>query len=166
MKINSEENRTKLIGSFPKLAGDVAFNIITNADASYNCIAWAACIMDCWWESIPEDKRPIYLNNIKIDWPFNAPNNMFKDTIVFIFSKMNYELCDNEVIENGYRKICFYSIDGKTILHASRQLIGGKNNGLWTSKLGQSYRINISDPTNLENKIYGRVLFFMKCKFP
>jgi hypothetical protein len=164
--LNSDVNRKFAISHFPVLQNDSNFVIDGDADASYNCIAWAACVDNEWWEAIPEEKRPIFrFDGTTVNWPYNAPNNMKRETLEFIFSKKGYEACENCEYEDGFRKICLYGTPD-VVTHAARQHTQGKYKGFWTSKLGQSFRIIHGTPYTIEGKAYGNVIGFMKSKWP
>jgi hypothetical protein len=165
--LNSDANRAAVISHFPSLATDNDFEIVRGTNPDYNCIAWAACYDNVWWEPLPENKRPITrFDGVVFDWPFDAPSNSKVETLIGIFKNKRYETCNDGNIENGYRKICFYGNDIDNITHASRQFIGGKYHGKWTSKLGASFEIIHGTPYTIESTEYGNVLQFMKVKFP
>jgi hypothetical protein len=164
--LNSDANRKAVILKFPGLQNDVNFVIEDKIDASYNCIAWAAYVDNEWWQAIPEEKRPLYnFDGTKINWPFNAPNDMKRETLEFIFSKKAYEVCENGDYDDGYRKICLYGTPEK-ITHAARQHTQGTYKGFWTSKLGPAFRIIHGTPYTIEGAEYGQVVGFMKSKWP
>lgn len=160
--INSEQNRNRIIKAFPQLKGDKSFKIVDKANPNYNCIAWAANVTDCWWASIPLDKRPeIRLDGVKIDWPFDVDDEFSIRTLTEIFTHLGYVECEDWEYEEGFKKIAFYAKDVKAT-HAARQLSTGKNKGVWSSKLGSSFLIHHGTPYNIENDRYGNVAAFMK----
>jgi hypothetical protein len=164
--LNSDENRTEIIALFPGLEHDKDFKITDKPNPNYNCIAWAACVDDAWWWALPLDKRPAYLDGVKYDWPFDAVNDTKLNTFVGIFTKLKYVPCDNGDYEDGFRKICIYGNSPDDVQHAARQFNVGKYKGVWTSKLGQGFKINHSTAYSIEGDIYGKVLQFMKCQWP
>jgi len=64
-------------------------------------------------------------------WPGNCPPNETVDAFVCAFQVIDYEVCADASLEEGYEKIALYAISGMA-KHAARQL----ENGNWTSKLG------------------------------
>jgi len=166
--LNSDENRNKLILGFPKLEADPHFEITDGETPDYNCIANAACVFNRWWWPLPEDKRPQYgLDGVIYDWPFDAPYNHKLETYMYIFQKKGkYQECKDGLYEEGFRKVCFYGNDNNNIQHAARQLVADPHIGLWTSKMGQSFRIIHGIPESVESNTYGKVLAFMKSKWP
>ena len=165
--LNSDANRACVISHFPKLAADSDFLIVRGINPNYNCIAWTACYDNIWWQPLPENQRPIVgLDGVVFDWPYNAPNNSKIETLTGIFKNKGYEICTDENLENGFRKICFYGETIQDVKHAARQLVGGKNNGKWTSKLGPGFEIIHGTPFTIESVPYGKVIQFMKVKFP
>ncbi|MFA5297938.1 MAG: hypothetical protein WC389_06980 [Lutibacter sp.] len=160
--INSELNRNKIIKAFPKLNGDKSFKIVDKASSNYNCIAWAANVTTCWWQSLALDKRPTFgLDGVKYDWPFDVEDEFSIRVLVEIFTHLGYVVCEDGEYEDGFKKVAFYA---KDILatHAARQLSTGKNKGIWSSKLGTSFLIYHGTPYNIENERYGNVVAFMK----
>lgn len=165
--LNSDANKSILIRAFPKLATDSDFVITGKCSPDYNCIAWAGCHDNVWWWPIPEDNRPLKrLDGVTIDWPFGAANNTKLETFTYVFSQKGYELCDNGEYEIGYRKICIYGNDTDNVTHAARQYTVHPDTGKWTSKLGDKFQITHGAPQSIEGAQYGRVLQFMKCKWP
>lgn len=165
--LNSEENRNELIPAFPNLKDDPHFEIEDWKTPNYNCIANAACVFNRWWWPLPEDKRPLQLDGVIYDWPYNAPFNNKLETYMYIFEqKGGYEECADGSYEVGYRKVCFYGNSKDDVKHAARQLVAEPHIGLWISKMGQSFRIIHGAPESLISAPYGNILGFMKCKWP
>jgi len=164
--LNSAINRSVVIRHFPLLANDNGFEITDKSDPNYNCIAWAANLTNIWWEPLPENSRPAYqLDGVKTDWPFNAPYDSKLATYIKIFENLGYQVCANGDFESGYRKVCLYG-DKDGVKHAARQLVTGKHQGIWTSKLGKEFRINHSNPTSVNCSTYGEPLQYLKMKWP
>lgn len=160
--IDSEPNRNQIIKSLPKLKDDKFFKIVDKANPNYNCIAWAANVTDCWWQSLPLDKRPtIGLDGVKYDWPFDVEDEFSIRTLLEIFTRLGYIKCEDWVYEEGFKKVAFYAKD-VVGTHAARQLTSGKNKGIWSSKLGPSFLIHHGTPYDVESKVYGDVVAFMK----
>lgn len=160
--INSLQNRNKVIKGFPNLKDDTSFEVVGKESPNYNCIAWAANRTDCWLQSLPKDKRPTFsLDGVKYDWPFNVDDEFSIRTLKEIFEKLNYEECIDGEYEKGFKKVAFYEKDSKAT-HAARQLTSGKNEGIWSSKLGRSFLIHHGTPYTIESKSYGKVVMFMK----
>ncbi|MGS2738771.1 DUF7689 domain-containing protein [Sinomicrobium sp. M5D2P17] len=160
--INSEVNRNQIINAFPKLKDDKVFEIVDKASPNYNCIAWAANVTDCWWVSLPLEKRPtIRLDGVKLDWPFGVDDEFSIRILTEIFGQLGYVKCIDGDYEEGYKKVAFYEKKGEAT-HASRQLTYGKNKGVWSSKLGRSFLIHHGNPYTIESESYGTVTAFMK----
>jgi len=161
---NSIENKNQVISYFPELANDKFFKI-EDDNPNYNCIAWAAHITNCWWDNLPRDKRPTYrvLDGIKVDWPFDVDNEFSTKILIEIFTKLRYIKCVDGNYEKGYKKVAIYEKNGKAT-HMARQLTYGKNKGLWSSKLGSSFRILHESSKSIEGNIYGHVEIFMRTR--
>lgn len=165
--LDSETNRQKVISDFPRLRDDDTFKIVDGENPNYNCIAYAGFHDDVWWQPLPEGKRPIIsFDGVTYDWPFGAANNTLLATYVGIFQKLGYEVCDNEELEEGFRKIALYGSSVLNVSHAARQIVTGKDAGKWKSKLGQSFLIKHKNASMIEGEAYGTILQFMKHKFP
>jgi hypothetical protein len=163
--LNSDENREKIISAFPKLKDDSHFKITKRPCPDYNCFAWAANHDDVFWTPLPEDKRPLNYGGVSYNWPFDQAEDTKPETMIRIFSKLGYVICENGDYEDGYRKIALY-IKDDNITHAARQLVSGKLKGLWTSKLGQWFEIIHGTAYTIEGDGYGTVIQFMRMSFP
>jgi hypothetical protein len=165
--LNSDENRKKVIGRFPKLLRDKDFKIVKKDSPDYNCFAWAANHEDVFWTPLPFgiDKGPITaLDGVSYDWPFGVTNDSKLSTMISIFSTLGYVECVDGSLEAGFRKIAFYGTEDE-VTHAARQLIAGKDRGKWTSKLGPWFAIQHGDATTIEGNDYGLVIKYLKMAF-
>ena len=94
------------------------YEITSEQDDSYNCIAWAAGYDDRWWSHQP---GYYWIGERGADAQF----------LVELFRVLGYEECAGYQPEPGYEKVALYARDGEWT-HAARQLESGR----WTSKLG------------------------------
>ena len=128
--------------AFPNLTKDN--HRLTSAPASgENCVAHAAGAPGEWWEPI--------LGRI---WPVGPPYYNHKvESLVRVFERAGFVLCDSPEHEPGYEKIAIYG-DGDEYTHVARQLI---TDGTWTSKLGPEDDVNHATPDALAGGAYGKV---------
>lgn len=141
-----------ILGYFPGLQADKAFQITSEKTRDYNCIAWASGV-NTRWEWPP-------LDNISPEedeyWPAGVLNSERLEAFVQNFETKGFVCCDNEAIEPAVQKIALFAKDG-ICTHASLQLPDGK----WTSKLG--FLNDISHSLHaLEGELYGSVACIMK----
>ena len=116
----------------------------------YNCIAWAYEVIDRWYWP---DVAGIYY------WPENIKRTESLDCFIQLFENIGYELCDHGELEVNFQKVAIYVDNYGKPSHAARQL----RNGLWTSKLGQSFDVTHTI-YSLSDGHYGNVSVFMKRK--
>lgn len=136
-----------LTTSFPNLAL-ANYRITSQADSSYNCIAWAAGVSDAWWW--PDDSSY---------WPDSVAKSATIDSFTSAYQTLGYTVCDDHLYQDGIEKIAIYAIDGLPT-HVARQL----SNSFWTSKLGRD--VDIEHPLEgLEGNIYGQVVQVMSRRF-
>jgi hypothetical protein len=114
----------------------------------YNCIAWAYGVIDRWFWP---DSSGIYY------WPNTVPRVENTDAFIKLFESIGYSVCDNGDLEDGFQKVAIYADNNGKPTHAARQL----KNGLWTSKLGQSYDVTHTIYSMSDGQ-YGNVAVFMK----
>jgi hypothetical protein len=116
-------------------------------ERSENCIAHAAGASGEWWEPV-----------IGRYWPLGPPYYNYKiESLVRVFERLGYELCDSVESESGYEKIAIYGIDN-VYTHAARQLA----DGTWTSKLGPEDDISHAALNALAGGCYGSVVRILK----
>lgn len=110
--------------NFPKLKGGSGYTVESPKTIAYNCLSWALGINWTRYDPSPRCAGYYWLPGIKREWS--------KETILQIFEKHGYTVCDNFELEEGYEKIAVY-IEGDDFPgHFARQL----ENGKWASKLG------------------------------
>lgn len=134
---------------FPALVAG-SFKITSPSTKRYNCVAWAAgCAKKRW-----DPAKPFY-------WPEGIPRNDSIDTMVRVFERLGYELCqrNSTELEDGWEKVAIYG-EGYEFSHVARQ----KPNGNWTSKLGNLEDIDHDTLSGLCSNAYGKVLKVMKRK--
>lgn len=131
---------------FPLLVAG-AFQEISPATSSYNCIAWAAGVDHIpWWP------------HLDAFWPAGVPYEDTIDAFLKAFATLGYTLCGDASLESGFEKIALYADFGGTPTHAARQL----PDGTWTSKLGQSIDITHKNTIVLNGPEYGAAVRFMR----
>jgi hypothetical protein len=106
----------------------MSFRKTSPEDKSYNCIGWAAEDDSRWWW--PDTLGISY-------WPEAIERREDIKTFALAYSSIGYRICDNERAEKGFQKVALYADHFQKPTHAARQL----DNGLWTSKLGESFDI-------------------------
>lgn len=113
----------------------------------YNCIAWAFGDNTKWYWPAPVNS---------CFWPKGIPREETLEAFIELYKLIDYDLCDNPDLEDGFEKIAIFQLDGKPT-HAARQL----PSGLWTSKLGESNDVSHSI-SSIEGGLYGIATTFMK----
>ena len=132
--------------SFPRLASE-GYQITSEPNAEYNCIAYAAGETGRWWT---------YLDSYY--WPESARRGALVQSLIQAFSELDYELCPNSHEEPGYEKIALYANSVGEWKHAAIQLPGGA----WSSKLGPDEDISHQTPESLAGALYGEVHCIMR----
>jgi hypothetical protein len=136
---------------FPNL---VDYSVASPADATYNCIAFAAGDTTRKWD-------PGMVPNPGYYWPPAALRESGNNDIEALrraFAELGFETCDNGDVEEGYRKIALYAVNAESWQHAAIQSDAGE----WLSKLGDSYDIRHKSPHCFVGSIYGNVICFMR----
>lgn len=127
---------------FPKASGQ--YEVTSQEDGVYNCIAWAVNDQTEWWSHLPGYK-----------WP--APRSPKIESLVAVFAALGYKRTTVIAFESGFEKVALYHKDGMWA-HAARQLPSGK----WASKLGPDEDIHHNNPECLCGDTYGEVHCLMK----
>ena len=131
---------------FPNLA-DSGYEITGEASRVYNCTAWALGITSQRWDC---DVPGSY-------WPPSLPRDNRIETLMRLFAREGFALCDDDALEPGYEKIALYAFVGH-FTHVARQLEDGR----WSSKLGNLELIVHPSPASLDRGIYGNVHCIMR----
>lgn len=139
-----DENAIK---DFPNLS-PINYRIHSPKTGKYNCIAHAANDETRKWDSC----QGYY-------WPPKAVRGDDIEALVSAFEAIGYERCQDGKIETGYDKVVLYAYENGEWTHAAKQL----GDGLWSSKLGNSFDIRHNTPHAVSGGLYGKVIYFMKC---
>lgn len=167
-----------LEAGFPKLAA-AGYNKTSNATGrppvpgAYNCIAWAADDMRCWWwPASPDVYWPPWIKSSEETVP----------CFVRTFRWLGYRLCKSSRREFAYEKVVLYAIHNSYLpmipptdwrdfgdwipTHMARQL----PDGTWTSKCGGNEDITHFTLDALESygtpNDYGCPVLYMKRLIP
>ena len=127
-------------------------SVTSDADAKYNCIAWAVPSIVNWWSPI----TGYY-------WPPGVDRGRTVDHYVAAYATAGYAPCGQDgSLEDGWEKIALYgkvSVTGHVVIeHASRQLCDGH----WTSKMGKSEDICHTGVDDVCGPLYGQVVLYLK----
>lgn len=142
---------------FPKLT-ELGYELKSDPDDRYNCIAWAVGENNRWWE--PCDGRY---------WPGRHPGDPPDYSVASLaaacaavgFIECSGDVQRDAVPEPGIQKIALFAQHGE-YLHVARQL----RHGDWTSKLGPDDDIRHPSLDALAGGIYGNVVKIMKRPYP
>jgi hypothetical protein len=138
--------RLRLVREFPGLA-ESPFEVTSEPDPNYNCIAWAAGDTEhFWWPGLGPG----------CFWPPSVPRATTRVAFVRAFQKIGYRPCTGPEPEDGFEKIALYELDGSPT-HAAKLLA----NGRWSSKLGRFHDISHS-LDGLNGQQYGEPVLFMR----
>jgi len=118
-------------------------------DPDYNCIAWAAGIVNDWWWPLFDGR--------KTTWPVNLPREVTLAALRAVFASFGYSVLSDDSLELHFEKVAIFTDAPGVPTHAARQL----PNGRWTSKLGLSEDIE-HDLRAVEGDIYGTVALILK----
>ena len=133
---------------FPHLKAE-GYQLTSDTDEPYNCIAWAADESERWWW--PDDDLVAY-------WPPTVPRVTTLLAFELAYSAIGYFICDSAELEIGFQKIVIYADSQGVPTHAARQL----TNGRWASKLGKGHDIEHFSVKALYSSKYGEVALVMK----
>jgi hypothetical protein len=84
-----------------------------------------------------------------------VPKEVTLAAFVALFEYLYFEGCDSPVFEDGYDKVALYADANGTPTHAARWW---KDDGGWSSKLGEENDIRHHSLESLENRDYGSVV--------
>jgi len=153
---NVELIKAQAFETFPGLSNDDNFNITSNKDIKYNCIAWAFGLYKDRWMQF--DTKPRF-DGVWYWWPKGVEVSPSVFAYIEAFKSRGFELCESCDLEAGFIKIALYVERGtEKCTHASRQ----KLDGIWMSKLGSWHDIEHGTPFSIQGDAYGDVYCFMK----
>lgn len=130
-------------GAFPSLT-DVAGKKTSEADSTYNCIAWAF-----------KESHRVWWPHSKAYWPIPVDGMTILEAFEAWFAEDGWEQTESPDVEEGFEKVALFMANGEPT-HAARLL----DNGLWTSKLGWNPKISIDlshGIADLDGPLYGTV---------
>lgn len=143
--LNSERE-----AAFPNLASS-DYEVTSTETTQYNCIAHAADDHERKWDCAPFPIPGYY-------WPRGAMRGDGLDALISAFETLGYTVCDSDKPEPGVDKVALY-IDGHgEWAHAAKQ----RDDGHWSSKLGDWEDIRHASVTALEKSVYGTAVRFME----
>ncbi len=145
---DTAEAASEIEGIFPRLSAD-GYEIKSEFDVGYNCIAFAAGDQTRWWW--PDQYGFGY-------WPPAVPRQTTLSGFIEAFSALNYIPCETSGLEPGYEKVAIYASQAGEPTHAARQL----PSGIWVSKLGELEDIEHHTLAGIEGQIYGYVAQILK----
>jgi hypothetical protein len=123
------------------------YHITSSPDPIYNCIAYAAGIINNWWWPDPDGFDY---------WPQGVIRENTLAAFIEAFATVGYSPCTDGSAEPVWEKVAIYATDvGPT--HAARQLTSGR----WTSKLGPDEDIEHA-LDGLCGTLYGTVVQFLR----
>ncbi|MCW3000541.1 MAG: uncharacterized protein JWN65_4090 [Solirubrobacterales bacterium] len=135
---------------FPNLSKD-NFEVTSDCDGRYNCIAWAAGTNGSWWWPFP---IPLPGST----WPAGVPRTATVESFRLAFASLGYQECeDGEPCENA-EKIAIFADAAGTPTHAAYMPAGGR----WKSKLGTAWDIEHDAAEDVGGSSYGETRLFMQ----
>ena len=132
---------------FPNLQNS-GYDITSDIDVSYNCVAFAVLDDTRWWD--PNDPDGF--------WPAGIPRDDTVDGFRALFESLDFERCLDAVVEPGFEKVAIYGTASGAFTHVARQLASGE----WTSKLGELEDIVHATLDGLDSQHYGSVRVILK----
>jgi hypothetical protein len=125
------------------------YEVASDPDYAYNCIAYAADddAMDRWWW--PTGAPDTY-------WPEGAPAEETVEAFVTAYGLLGYGVCDDGSFEEGYEKIVLYVGEAGTPTHAAKQI----DDMYWKSKLGSWH--DVKHPLHALEEHYGSAKVFLR----
>ena len=139
---------------FPRLNSANNYEHRSPTDENYNCIAYAAGDTERWWW--PDSLEGGYY------WPSRAPRESSVAAFEKAFESVGYELCSDEMPEEGFDKIVIYA-KGDAPTHAARQ---EASTNMWLSKLGQEIDIAHNTVEDVGGGIYGEPVRYLRRPVP
>lgn len=133
---------------FPRLH-DTTFEITSQRDRRYNCVAWAAGDTRRWWWP---GEVPFSF------WPADVEGEESVANFVTAFATLGYEVVASGDHDPSYEKVAIFASAEGLPTHMARQL----SDGSWTSKLGALEDIAHVDVMGVSGTDYGHVVAFLQ----
>jgi hypothetical protein len=137
---------------FPRLR-EGEFEITSQRDARYNCVAWAAGDVRRWWW--PAESSFAF-------WPPKVKREESLSSFIDAFGTLGYEITDSSGHEAGVEKVAIFASADGIPTHVARQLADGS----WTSKLGNLEDIAHIDVNGVGGSDYGEVAAILRRRAP
>lgn len=128
---------------------DAGYEVTSQAQPDYNCVAWAAGDDVRWWEP---DKPGFYY------WPEDVPQEYTPEAYAEAFRRLGYEKCQDARPQKGWEKVAIFATEDGLPAHAARQLPDGR----WASKLGKREDIVHSALEHVSGQFYGRPVIVLR----
>ena len=126
------------------------WEITSDPDTNYNCIAWA----------VKTTAKPWWPNDFGY-WPAGVPRVETVEAFIAAFATKGFVPCLGGAVEPGFEKIALFTKNGLPT-NAARQL----HDGQWTSKLGQQHDITHAACDAVAGEIYGSVTMYLIRSIP
>src|SRR5258708_29727761 len=91
--------------AFPNLLAS-GYAITSPPDRDYNCIAWAAGDTSIFWWPSPFSY-----------WPAGVPRELTQSAFRQAFETLNYEMCRDGALEDGFEKVALFARADGTPTH-------------------------------------------------
>lgn len=143
--------RQEIQSLFPNL--DERFEITSDPDDSYNCVAWSLNDTQRWW-------WPFRAGNPYVFWPTGVPCEETVEAFVKLYEHLLFSRCDTSEKVAGWDLVAIYGM-GDLPTHVAR--LWHEDQG-WTSKLGDENDILHHSLESLEGVQYGRVVRILRRK--
>jgi hypothetical protein len=135
------------------------WEIRSERDRRYNCVAFALGDMTHWWQPPPWNP----MTRAAWYWPRGGPSTGTLDDYVWLFEREGYERCADGLAESGFEKLVLYETADGERMHVARMDEEGK----WFSKLGRSYDIEHETYESVEDETWnGTATVFMRRRLP
>ncbi|MCD8312553.1 MAG: hypothetical protein LUC24_00145 [Bacteroidales bacterium] len=142
---------------FPDLAEDPNFEVLSEPDDTYNCIAWAMGFNDRWVDQ--------YCDAPGHWWPTGVKPGTSADDLIHAFEAVGFTKTEDGMPEQGYSKVVLYKKpDRDEWTHAARIVSETKEYSKFGQKWDATHSHNVLCNTGLgfEDSSYGEAYAFMK----
>lgn len=133
---------------FPRLREE-GYEIKSEIDPAYNCVAFSLSDSEKWWEPFRPDGF----------WPEGVELNDTLNGFIVLFQAQGFVVCENGDIEAGFEKIALY---GNTATNEFAHVARLSGAGVWVSKLGELEDIEHNTLAALGSASYGEPVMFFK----